>query len=184
MVRVMAQGVFDLLHLGHVHYLCRAKELGDELVVVVASDATVRRRKHEPITPGEMRVELVGALRCVDRAVLGSEGGDPYAIVEELRPDIIALGYDQEHDEREISAELKRRHLPTRVVRLDYYDHDLDGTRKIISKILSMWSISKEIERIEERPAAGKKAPKAGAGSKTRAKMRAKGPKKGGRRRG
>ena len=180
MVRVMAQGVFDLLHLGHVHYLCRAKELGDELVVVVASDATVRRRKHEPITPGEMRVELVGALRCVDRAVLGSEGGDPYAVVEELRPDIIALGYDQEHDEREISAELKRRDLPTKVVRLDYYDHDLDGTRKIISKVLSMWSISKEIERIEERPAEGKKAPGAGAAARTGAKR----PKRGGRRRG
>jgi FAD synthetase len=168
-----------------VHYLCRAKELGDELVVVVASDATVRRRKHEPITPGEMRVELVGALRCVDRAVLGSEGGDPYAIVEELRPDIIALGFDQEHDEREISAELKRRRLPTKVVRLDYYDHDLDGTRKIISKILSMWSISKEIERIEERPAVGKvtkpraiTAKRAGAG-RTSPKS-----KKGGRRRG
>jgi FAD synthetase len=175
MVRVMAQGVFDLLHLGHVHYLCRAKELGDELVVVVASDATVRRRKHEPITLQDMRAELVGALRCVDRAVIGSEGGDPYAIVAELRPDIIALGYDQEHDEREISAELKRRGLPTRVVRLDYYDHDLDGTRKIISKILSMWSISKEIERIEERPAEGK-APVARAGAKK--------AKKGGRRRG
>ena len=180
MVRVMAQGVFDLLHLGHVHYLCRARELGDELVVVVASDATVRRRKHEPIMPGEMRVELVGALRCVDRAVLGSEGGDPYAVVEELRPDIIALGYDQEHDEREIAAELRRRGLPTRVVRLSYYDHDLDGTRKIISKILSMWSISKEMERIEERPAEGTKAPEAGAGTQPGTKR----PKKGGRRRG
>jgi len=179
MVRVMAQGVFDLLHLGHVHYLCRAKELGDELVVVVASDATVRRRKHEPITLQDMRAELVGALRCVDRAVIGSEGGDPYAIVAELRPDIIALGYDQEHDEREISAELKRRGLPTRVVRLDYYDHDLDGTRKIISKILSMWSISKEIERLEERPAEAK-APEAGAGIGPIAPR----PKKGGRRRG
>jgi FAD synthetase len=125
MVRVMAQGVFDLLHLGHVHYLCKAKELGDELVVVIASDSTVRRRKHEPITPQEMRRDMVASLRCVDQAVVGSEGGDPYAVVEELRPDIIALGHDQAHDEEEINAELARRGLPTRVVRLDYYNHDL-----------------------------------------------------------
>ena len=157
MVRVMAQGVFDLLHLGHVHYLCKAKELGDELVVVVASDATVRRRKHEPITPQEMRRDLVASLRCVDSAVIGAEGGDPYAIVEELRPDIIALGYDQAHDEREISAELERRHLRTRVVRLDYHDTDLDGTRKIIQKILGLWSIQKEMERVEEAPVEGAK---------------------------
>jgi FAD synthetase len=174
MVRVMAQGVFDLLHLGHVHYLCKARELGDELVVVVASDATVRARKHEPITPQEMRAELVGSLRCVDRAVVGSEGGDPYALVEELRPDIIALGFDQEHDEREISRELKRRGLKTRVVRLDYYDHDLDGTRKIISKVLSMWSISHEISRIEEGPVPPP------AARKGKAKSRGKGGRRGG----
>ena len=93
MVRVMAQGVFDLLHLGHVHYLEKAKELGDELVVVIASDKTVRERKHEPVTPQEMRKEMVEALRCVDQVVIGSEG-DRYETVERLRPDIIALGYD------------------------------------------------------------------------------------------
>jgi FAD synthetase len=153
MVRVMAQGVFDLLHLGHVHYLCKARELGDELVVVVASDTTVRRRKHEPITPQEMRRDMVASLRCVDRAVVGSEGGDPYAVVEELRPDIIALGHDQAHDEEEIIAELARRGLPTRVVRLDYYNHDLDGTRKIINKVLDMWAFRKGMERIESEPA-------------------------------
>jgi FAD synthetase len=153
MVRVMAQGVFDLLHLGHVHYLCKAKELGDELVVVIASDSTVRRRKHEPITPQEMRRDMVASLRCVDQAVVGSEGGDPYAVVEELRPDIIALGHDQAHDEEEINAELARRGLPTRVVRLDYYNHDLDGTRKIIGKIIDMWAFRKGMERIESEPA-------------------------------
>ena len=71
MVRVMATGVFDLLHTGHLHFLQSAKALGDELVVVVATDATVRRRKHEPITPQEMRREMVAALKMVD---VGLEG--------------------------------------------------------------------------------------------------------------
>jgi FAD synthetase len=153
MVRVMAQGVFDLLHLGHVHYLEKAKELGDELVVVIASDRTVRERKHEPITPQEMRRDMVASLRCVDQAVIGSDGEDPYVTVQRLKPDIIALGHDQEHSERIINAELQKRGLSTKVVRLDYYYHDLDGTRKIIQKIVSMWAFSKEMQRIEGAPA-------------------------------
>jgi FAD synthetase len=152
MVRVMAQGVFDILHLGHVHYLEKAKELGDELVVVVASDKTVRSRKHEPVTPEVMRKEMVEALRCVDQAVVGSDGGDPYVTVKELNPDIIALGHDQEHSEAKIRLELQKRGIPAKVVRLEYYYHDLDGTRKIISKILSMWAFSKEMQRIEGGP--------------------------------
>jgi len=71
MTRVMASGVFDILHTGHVHYLSEAKSLGDELIVVVATDNTVRRRKHQPITPEKMRLELVNSLKPVDQAVLG-----------------------------------------------------------------------------------------------------------------
>ena len=149
----MAQGVFDILHLGHVHYLEKARELGDELVVVVASDKTVRERKHEPITPQEMRRDMVAALRCVDVAVIGSEGEDRYVTVQELEPDIIALGHDQEHDEARIKIELQKRGIPCEVVRLDYYYHDLDGTRKIINKILSMWAFTQEMQRIEGEPA-------------------------------
>ncbi len=152
MVRVMAQGVFDLLHLGHVHYLEKAKELGDELVVVIASDKTVRARKHEPITPESMRREMVASLRCVDRAIIGSDGEDPYVTVQNLKPDIIALGHDQEHSAREIRGELQKRGIATEVVRLDYYYHDLDGTRKIIQKIISMWAFSRDMERIEDGP--------------------------------
>jgi FAD synthetase len=152
MVRVMAQGVFDILHLGHVHYLEKARELGDELVVVVASDKTVRARKHEPITPQDMRRDLVAALSCVDMAVVGSEGDDRYVTVRELKPDIIALGHDQEHDEANINMELQKRGISTKVVRLDYYYHDLDGTRKIIQKILSMWAFTRQMERIEGEP--------------------------------
>ena len=59
MVRVMAVGVFDLLHAGHLHYLEQAKSLGDELVVVVAHDDTVRTQKHEPVTSQDLRLSLI-----------------------------------------------------------------------------------------------------------------------------
>ncbi|MFQ5909760.1 MAG: adenylyltransferase/cytidyltransferase family protein [Thermoplasmata archaeon] len=150
MVRVMASGVFDLLHTGHLHYLMEAKKLGDELVVVVARDSTVRREKHEPITPESVRRELVDALKPVDKAVLGGEG-DMFEIVEELKPDLIALGYDQEHDEEAIRAELKKRGLDVDVVRLSKLGTDLDGTRKIIEKVVSWWKIKAELEAVEGR---------------------------------
>jgi FAD synthetase len=140
MIRVMASGVFDILHTGHVHYLNEAKRLGDELVVVVATDNTVRRNKHEPITPEKMRLELVSSLKPVDRAILGHEG-DMFGVVAEIRPDIIALGYDQTFDEVALEKELKRRGMEIRVVRLGHYADDLNGTRKIIRKIIA-WHTS------------------------------------------
>jgi len=140
MIRVMASGVFDILHTGHVHYLNEAKRLGDELVVVVATDNTVRRNKHEPITPEKMRLELVSSLKPVDRAILGHEG-DMFDVVAEIRPDIIALGYDQTFDEVALEKELKRRGMEIRVVRLGHYADDLNGTRKIIRKIIA-WHTS------------------------------------------
>ncbi len=134
-IRVMATGAFDLLHLGHLHYLKEAKKLGDELIVVVATDATVRKEKHEPITPENMRMEMVASLKPVDRAVLGYED-DRNRIVEEIKPDIIAVGYDQKHDLEKIKQELSKRGLNVKVVRLPQFDHDLNGTRKIIKKII------------------------------------------------
>ena len=148
MKRVMATGVFDILHSGHLHYLQEAKELGDELYVVVATDATVRRRKHEPITPERMRVELVQALKPVDKAILGTEG-DMYETVRRIEPDIIALGYDQAFNEKELEAELRKRGLKARVVRLSKYEDDLNGTRKIIQKVLDWHTMRKELERRE-----------------------------------
>ena len=136
MVRVMATGVFDILHLGHLHFLQEATRLGDELVVVVARDSTVEKAKHQPVMSQEMRVELIGALRMVDRAVLGHERNH-FDIVEELDPDIIAIGYDQFHSEDRIHAELVKRGLDhIRIVRLRKFDNDLDGTRKILRKII------------------------------------------------
>jgi FAD synthetase len=135
MVRVMATGVFDLLHPGHLYFLSEAKKLGDELVVVVARDQTARRLKHEPYVPEVLRREMVEALKPVDRAILGS-ATDIYATVVEERPDVIALGFDQKFDEREIERECARRGVPVRVVRLGPLTHDELATRRIVERIL------------------------------------------------
>lgn len=151
MVRVMATGVFDIIHLGHLHYLEESKKLGDELVVVVATDTTVRRRKHEPVTPEKMRLELVASLKPVDRAFLGKEGGDMFDIVRELKPDIITVGYDQPFNEMQLEDELARRGLKVKVVRMPHLDHDLDGTRKIIQKIIEFHEVNKKLAEVEKR---------------------------------
>ena len=135
MVRVMASGVFDILHTGHISYLEQAKAMGDELYVVVASDDTVRKRKHEPITPGEMRVKIVSSLKAVDKAILGNSGGDMYSILETVRPDIIVLGFDQTFDEKELESDLKAKGFDIQVRRANQSGEDLEATRAIIKKI-------------------------------------------------
>jgi FAD synthetase len=138
--RVMAAGVFDLLHLGHVHYLTEAKKLGDELVVVVATDVMVARRKHQPIVPQEQRLALVAALKPVDIAILGSPQ-DQYQTVAAVKPDVIALGYDDYHRADEIRQECAKRGLgDIEVARMPQFDiHDLNGTRKIVRRILELY---------------------------------------------
>lgn len=135
MVRVMATGVFDLLHPGHLYFLAEARKLGDELVVVVARDQTARRLKHEPYVPEHLRREMVDALKPVDRAILGSST-DIYQTVVEEKPDIIALGYDQHFDEKEVERECARRGVNVRVVRLGPLTHDVLATRRIVDHIL------------------------------------------------
>ncbi len=145
----MATGVFDLLHPGHIYFLMEARRLGDELVVVVARDSTARRFKHEPITSEASRVQLVGALKPVDRAILGHEGGSIYDILEEIRPDVIALGFDQIHNEDKIVEECRRRGLATKVVRLPKFEGDLDGTRKIVRKVAEWLALQEKLQAVE-----------------------------------
>lgn len=136
--RIMAVGVFDLLHAGHLHYLEQAKALGDHLSVVVAHDDTVRKRKHEPVTTQDLRRRMVAGLKPVDEVVVGNPPDVPiFDILTTIRPNIIALGYDQEHAEDSIRTSLTARGFDgIDVVRVDGLSDDLDGTRKIIARIL------------------------------------------------
>jgi FAD synthetase len=146
----MATGTFDLLHMGHIYYLKEAKKLGDTLIVVVATDSTVQKLKHDPITPQEIRVNLIRELKMVDEAYLGYEH-DIYDIVEEIKPDIIALGFDQTHDEETIKKELEKRKINVKIVRLSKYqgESDLEGTRRIIQKVIAAHEFQKKMQRIE-----------------------------------
>lgn len=138
MTRVMATGVFDIVHPGHVSYLEQAKSYGDELVVVVACDATVRARKHEPITPESMRARVVGAMKPVDRVIIGGDG-DIFDTVRYVRPDVIVLGFDQGFDEEALRADLAERGMGNiRVVRANECAEDLNATRRIIARIREM----------------------------------------------
>ena len=148
----MATGTFDLLHLGHIYFLKEAKKLGDKLVVIVATDKTVRKLKHEPVNPQEIRLNIIKELKIVDDAFIGHED-DIYKIVNEIKPDIIALGYDQIHDEKTIEKELKKRNIKAKIVRLSELKggSDLEGTRKIIGKIISAYEFQKDMEKIENK---------------------------------
>jgi rfaE bifunctional protein nucleotidyltransferase chain/domain len=91
----LANGCFDLLHVGHVRYLHAARELGGKLVVAVNSDASVRalKGKDRPLMPAEERAEILSALADVDAVVIFPEN-DVRAIIREIRPDFQAKGTD------------------------------------------------------------------------------------------
>ena len=139
MVRVMASGVFDLIHPGHISYLQQARAYGDELVVVIACDETVRRQKHEPITPDYMRAKIVGSLKPVDRAIVGKNNGNIFDTVREIQPDVIVLGFDQHFDADKLRKDLEEQGLGhIRVERATETADDLNATRRIVQKIKDM----------------------------------------------
>ena len=115
---VLAGGVFDIIHPGHIHTLTAAKALGDVLVVAIATDKTAQKmKKMSPLHDQELRCELVSSLSMVDEAIVGHEE-DIFETVKEVKPDIIALGYDQIHQEKFISDGCKRLSLDVKIVRL------------------------------------------------------------------
>ena len=144
MVRVMATGVFDLLHPGHVYYLEKSAELGNELFVVVARDSVAERMKYRPINSEEHRLMMVKALKPVTEAILGYDK-DIYKILDDIKPDIIALGYDQFPNTHNIEEEILKRNMKTKIVRIKPYsdDDEIKATRKIIDKIVK-WNAYRE----------------------------------------
>ena len=115
---VLAGGVFDIIHPGHIHTLNAAKELGDVLVVVVATDNTaVKMKKRRPLHGQEQRQELVNSLSSVDLCLIGQED-DIFKTVNHVKPQIIALGYDQVHQEKFITEGCKKIELDAKVARL------------------------------------------------------------------
>ncbi len=116
---VLAGGVFDIIHPGHIHTLNAAKALGGILIVAVATDKTAEKmKKRSPLHNQELRCELVSCLSMVDKAIVGHED-DIFQTVKEVKPNIIVLGYDQVHQEKFISDGCKRINLNVEIVRLE-----------------------------------------------------------------
>jgi len=115
---VLAGGVFDIIHPGHIHTLDAAKALGDVLIVVIATDKTAEKmKKRLPLHNQDQRKILVDALSVVDLSVVGHEG-DIFKTVDFIQPQIIALGYDQTHQEKFIIEGCKKINLEVAVARL------------------------------------------------------------------
>ncbi len=120
--KVLAAGKFDILHLGHLAYLEQAKELAGQegqLIVVIARDDTItRERGAPPVFPQEQRRRLVEALDVVNSAVVGYKTDDHTRIVADIKPDIIALGYDQLTNVEGLKQAIRLKGLHTEIVRL------------------------------------------------------------------
>ena len=126
---VLAGGVFDIIHPGHIHTLRGAKALGNVLVVVVATDATAQKmKKRVPLHNMELRRDLVGSLSMVDYAVVGREG-DIFKTVERIKPNIVALGYDQIHQEKFIIDGCKKIGVEVSIARLQSPIPDIKSSK-------------------------------------------------------
>jgi cytidyltransferase-like protein len=122
---VLAGGVYDVIHLGHLAALSEARKLGDVLLVMVASDSTVVKfKQHQPTFPQEDRRMLVEALKAVDAALAGYEdvGAGFERVLLEVRPDIVALGHDQGYLDAMVHAADRKHRLDLKVVRLARFD--------------------------------------------------------------
>jgi FAD synthetase len=135
MTTVMCFGTFDLLHLGHLDYFAQAKEHGDYLVVVVARDQTKQGQEKKVVFDEEERLILVSSLRVVDKAVLGNVENH-FKIIEEVKPDVLCLGYDHQVKEKELAKKLSALGLHPKIVRAIAYEPHLHKSTRIKEVIL------------------------------------------------
>jgi FAD synthetase len=142
---VLASGVFDLLHLGHVKFLEEAKAAGGvsaKLVVIIARDSTVEEAKgRRPIMPENQRRALVESLKVVDEAILGVQNFDMGNVIETVKPDVIALGYDQADIEKQVKTYVAEHGLKVKVVRVGKFEaEELNSSSKIRQKIVEKFA--------------------------------------------
>jgi len=140
---VLATGAFDLLHYGHLSFLQEAKRAGGrnaKLVVIVARDRTVEARKgRKPVVPEDQRRALIEALKPVDDAILGFEDMNYEAVIEKLKPDIIAVGHDQADIKRSVEELIKARRAKIQIFQAKRFAVDeLDSTSKIKRRVIEL----------------------------------------------
>ena len=138
---VLTSGAFDLLHYGHIRLLEEAKKLGgpsSRLVVIIARDETVRKLKgRRPVIPEDQRRAVVEALKMVDEALLGYEDLDMTSVIKKVKPDIIAVGHDQDDIEEMARRVVEEKGLDVEIVRIGRFGpSDLNSSSKIKRKIV------------------------------------------------
>lgn len=141
---VLAAGVFDLLHLGHVKFLEEAKKMGGEnaeLIVIVARDKTVEKRKGEkPVMSENQRRALVESLEVVDEAILGYEEFSIDKVIEKIKPDVIALGHDQKGIGEIVRKAIAEKGLKIKIVKIGKFSEDeLNSSSEIKKKIIELY---------------------------------------------
>jgi FAD synthetase len=132
MTKVLATGVFNVLHPGHLFYLNESKKLGDELIVIVSSNILARKILKKSVLPQEQRAEMVGALKMVDKVFVGDDD-DIFKLLPVIKPDVIALGHDQDVDEKWLEDELVVHGINAKIVRIR---NKLDGRYYSTTNIL------------------------------------------------
>lgn len=134
---VFTNGCYDILHIGHVKFLEKAKKLGDILLVAINSDSSVKKIKGEkrPIVIQKERAEVLSALNCVDLVTVFYEP-DPYKIIKDIDPDVLVKGGDWKID-KIIGADIVRK--KGGIVKTIKYVNDI-STTNIISKVLKSYS--------------------------------------------
>ncbi len=142
---VLTSGVFDILHPGHLfllRYASRLKGKGGRLVVVIARDETVRRRKgRPPVFPERYRLEVVRSLRYVDEAVLGYRPFSFRRIMDQFKPDTVVFGYDQDRLRREFEEMAEAEGWRVRIVKAPKMPRSrLNSTSEVVEKILRLFS--------------------------------------------
>jgi len=140
---VLATGAFDLLHYGHLNFLEEAKRAGGRnarLIVIVARDKTVEARKGKrPIVREDQRRALIEALKPVDDAILGFEDMNYSAVIEKLKPDVIAVGYDQSDIKRAVEEIIEKKGLKIKVFEAKKLSaDDIDSSSKIKRRVIEL----------------------------------------------
>ena len=141
MKTVLAAGVFDLLHYGHIRYLEESKKAGGpdaKLVVIIARDETVRKLKeHDPVIPEDQRRAVIEALKVVDEALLGYEEMDLIRVIEQIKPDIVVMGHDQQSIKAQVEKVNKVLKADIKVYQITQFGiDDLNSTSKIKRRIV------------------------------------------------
>ena len=141
MTTVLASGVFDLLHYGHIRFLEEAKKKGGKdsrLVVIVARDETVHRLKgSDPVIPEDQRRAIVESLEVVEEALLGFEDLDLTRVIQQLKPDLIAVGHDQDYICDQLIKIKKALEMDFEIIRIERFGkEDLNSSSKIKRRIV------------------------------------------------